>query len=797
MREKVTCSVLLLFLVLTSVVLVDSLFHHSKTKLDESRTPEDFVSADIQQHFTTTQFYENFGQVKNSEISFFGSVPGGQIGFGISKVIMRANDDSSQVVLSFEGSQRVSPIGSGEASYNANFFLGDRGTFTNTKVYTSIVYENLWSGINLIYKGSELGAKYEFHVEPGIDPSQIQIRCEGHDDLTIREKSLGINLKDSLLVDSGIIAFQGNAEIEADFVPLDQQSYGFKIDSYDFTQPLIIDPVVYFVNINASLDDFGFGLTLDSQGSVYGTGWTESWDFPAINAYDYELNGTTDCFVFKFTPDGSSIEYSTFIGGSNLEQGDGIRVDDSGFVYVVGWTNSEDFPTVNPYNDTYSDNGDLFILKLSPNGDALIYSTYVGGSEFDNNGDIAIDNQGNAYVTGNTGSPDFPMVNAFDATYDNVSTEAFVFKINPDGNTLLYSSYFGGTGDDIAQGIEIDSSGHAYVTGWTNSEDLPTTENAFETEHTEWVDVFLFKLNPEGDSLVYCTYIGATRYEFARDIAVDEYGAVYMVGLTFSPDFPKVNAYDSSSNGDVDCFMLKVDAAGESLMYSTYIGGNDTEQLFSIQVDQYGCAYAGGFTDSPNFPMENAYNETFPGGDTSGVILKMDADGNELLYSTYIGSNNDDLIGAINLDSAGNVYAGGVSFGIINDTNNRDNSSAVFVVKLSDWSDGDRDNMPHAWEIENGLNPNEYDGDGDLDSDGLTNIDEYTQGTDPNNADSDGDGYSDGLEVEGGYDPLNSEIGIMQLLSYNLVYIALGVGVVILVVLYIKKDALSEMYWNR
>jgi hypothetical protein len=168
-----------------------------------------------------------------------------------------------------------------------------------------------------------------------------------------------------------------------------------------------------------------------------------------------------------------------------------------------------------------------------------------------------------------------------------------------------------------------------------------------------------------------------------------------------------------------------------------------------------------------------------------------------LLYSTYIGTIHDDFIGAINIDANGTVYAGGVTIPFINDTHNVDNASAILVVKLTDWSDGDRDNMPHIWEIENGLNPNEYDGDGDLDSDGLTNRDEFSLGTDPTNADSDGDGYLDGLEVEGGYDPLNSEIGIMQLLSYNLVYIAVGVGVVILVVLYIKKDTLTEMYWNR
>jgi hypothetical protein len=800
MRGKVINSVLLLFLFLISIGLVDSLFYQPSTIQNASFTNEKNELAKFQQHVFTTLFYKNRGQVKDDEITFFGNLPGGQIGFGISKVFIRAESNRKSLILSFEGSRSVIPRGVREADYNANFFLGERGTYTNVRVYTSIVYDNLWSGVDLVYKGTEHGAKYEFHIDPGVDPAQIKVRCEGHDNLMIRKNSLNINTDDTLFIDDGLIAFQGNNEIKAEFETLDHQSYGFKIDEYDTSEPLIIDPLVYFSTINASLDDWGWAMTLDAYGSVYVTGWTESWDFPVISAYDNQIDGPTDCFVFKLSPDGNSLAYSTFIGGSDREQGNDIRVDASGNAYISGWTNSEDFPTVNAYNNTYNGDGSIFVCKLSPYGDDLIYSTYVGGSDAESSTGMAIDLEGNAFVCGWTYSHDFPMVDPFDSTHNgggDFGDDIFVFKLNPEGDSLLFSTYVGGSDDDVPTALELDSSGNIYVTGYTYSENLPATENAYETEHDLWMDIFLFKLNPRGDTMIYFTYISASRYEAPNDIAVDASGAVYMVGFTTSPGFPEVNAYDTTVNGRADCFMLKVSPLGDCLLYSTRIGGNDTEQLLSVAVDEYGCAYAGGFTDSWNYPTINAYNETYPGGDTSGIILKMDEDGNELLYSTYIGSNRDDFIGGINIDSSGTVYAGGITVGFINDTHNRDNSSALFFLKLTDWSDGDKDNMPHAWELDYGLNPHEDDGDGDLDSDGLSNSDEYAHGTDPTNSDSDGDGYPDGLEVDTGYDPMNPVVGIMQILSYNLIYILIAAGIVTLIVLYIKKDVLYNYYWNR
>jgi hypothetical protein len=801
MNHKVVNSVLLLFLIMTSVAIVDSQLYQSDTIFqNSSKSGEDSISTEIQQHFFMTQFYENLGQVNNNEIDYFGSVPGGRIGFGISKIFIQAEGESEHLTLSFENAQFVSPTAVGVAGHKANFFLGDRGTYTNVKVYTSIVYENLWSGIDLIYKGTEHGAKYEFQVKAGVDPNIIRVRCEGYDNIMIQDRTLNIDMKDSSLVDNGLIAIQENDEIKAKFVSHGSHSYGFQLDDYDISKGLTIDPLIYFTTINRSLDEFGLSMAIDSHGCVYGTGWTESWDFSAGIVYDNELDGPTDTFVFKLSSDGNSVEYSTFIGGSDRGQGNGIRVDGFGNAYIAGWTNSEDFPTINAYNSTYNGDGSVFVCKLSANGDELLYSTFVGGSDAESPDDLVVDNEGNVYVSGWTYSQDFPMVNPFDETHNGGSDngdDIFVFKLSPEGDTLLFSTYVGGSGDDISQGIEVDSNGNVYVCGWTDSEDFPTTENAYEEEAGLWIDIFVFKLSPTGDSLVYSTYIIATQYDFVRDLAIDQYGAVYLVGFTRSPDFPKVNAYDSTSNGGFDCIILKLSPSFESILYSTYIGGNDTEQLYSVVVDQYGCAYACGFTDSHNFPMENAANDTYPGGDTSGFVLKMDADGNELLYSTYIGTNNDDFIGAINIDSDGTAYVGGVSVVPINDTHNVDNSSAIIAAKLTDWSDGDRDNMPYAWELEHGLNPNVDDGDDDLDSDGLTNSDEFALGTDPTNDDSDGDGYSDGLEVDGGFDPLNAEIGIMQLLTYNITFILIGIGVIILVALYIKRDTLSEIYWNR
>ncbi|MFX0209191.1 MAG: SBBP repeat-containing protein, partial [Candidatus Hodarchaeota archaeon] len=285
--------------------------------------------------------------------------------------------------------------------------------------------------------------------------------------------------------------------------------------------------------------------------------------------------------------------YSTYIGGESIDQSESIFVDSTGCAYITGWTYSSDFPITNAF-DTLSDNTyDAFVLKLSATGDSLVYATYIGGGGSDYGHGLYVDSSGFAYITGETQSRDFPTVNAYQHSYKGGS-DAFVVKLAPSGDSILYSTYFGGSYLDFAQNIWVNSTGYAYVTGYTGSFDFPV-KNAVDSALNGDFDAFIFNLDDTGSSLVYSTYIGGSDTEHSEDIFVDALGNAYITGWTYSSDFPTVNANDATLNGIYDAFVVKLSLNGSTFLYATYIGGNSIERSSSIYVDSLGCAYITGY----------------------------------------------------------------------------------------------------------------------------------------------------------------------------------------------------------
>jgi uncharacterized protein (TIGR03437 family) len=319
--------------------------------------------------------------------------------------------------------------------------------------------------------------------------------------------------------------------------------------------------LVYSTYLGGSGVDVGHGIAVDAAGSAYVTGTTWSTNFPTQSAYQATSPNSTfqHAFVTKLTPAGNALIYSTYLGGSGDEWGYGIAVDAAGSAYVTGDTTSANFPTQSACQTTLQGSTDAFVTKLTPVGNALVYSTYLGGRGDDVGNGIAVDAAGSAYVTGETWSPNFPTQSAYQATYQGGNSDAFVTKLAPAGNALVYSTYLGGSSLDEGHGIAVDSAGSAYVTGYTASTNFPT-QSQYQARNPElYVDAFVTKLTPAGNALVYSTYLGGSGEDYGYGIAVDGAGSTYVTGYTQSSNFPTQSPYQATKQGGTwDVFVVKI-----------------------------------------------------------------------------------------------------------------------------------------------------------------------------------------------------------------------------------------------
>ena len=624
-------------------------------------------------------FEVNRGQT-DSRVKFFSRANGSELSLTETGAILRLRDSRNPFTLQFQGANaRANVKGLVQLPGYRNYLHGSDASKwqTNVPTFGSVVYEEIYPGINLTYYGNRRDLEYDFELAPGADPQVIRLAFDAQVRPSISQNGdLVLKSGTTELFERKPVVYQEiNGErrmIEGHYVLLGNREAGFKIGEYDRTQPLVIDPtLVYSTYLGGSGDDLGSSIAIDGSNNVYIAGTTSSANFPTHGPAFPNSAGLSDIFVTKIDPTGGNIVYSTYIGGGGLDRADGIAIDGGGNAYVVGRVGdtSTDFPTTAGALATTYRGGDFdgVLFKLNPQGNALVYSTFIGGEDNDSTEGIAVDLNGNAYITGGTRSNGFPLTASGFQSFRTGDTDAYLTKLNSAGSAVLYSTLLGGGSTDRGSGVAVDSSGNAYVAGYSGSPDFPT-QNAFQGFSGGSFDAFISKIDTNASgaaSLVFSTYLGGIGDDKAYGIAIDS-GAnnVYVVGQTSSNNLPLLSPAQPAFGGSFDAFIAKISSTGTKI-YTTYLGGTGDDRGTGIAVNSAGAAYVTGFTSSTNFPTVTPLQIANAGG-FDAFIAKLNPAGSAFLYSTYLGGSanesNTTTVTATNplvLDASGNAYVTG------------------------------------------------------------------------------------------------------------------------------------------
>ena len=592
---------------------------------------------------------------------------------------------------------------------HVSYFLGNSPSrwHADVPVWGGVRYADLYPGVDLELSGSSGAWRPRLIVHAGADIGRVRLRVEGADAVTLDGDRVRLStavgvahlpLLEVVPADGAALprarrpVMAGADEIAAPFTTGGAPTVDGRAGQSD---------LLHSTFIGGGREDLGQSIALDPTGAAYITGYTLSTDFPTTpGAFQASCGSCAqfyyDAFVSKVSPDGSTLVYATYLGGSREDcfysyAGDSctIAVDAAGSAYVAGYTLSEDFPVTPGAFDTTCNSCnsnslfDAFVVKLNPAGTGLVYSTFLGGANTESTHGIAVDAGGNAYVTGRTTSPAFPVTpGAFQTAYRGGGYDSFVTKLNPAGSGLVYSTFLGGTDDDChvfgspltSCGIAVDQTGAAYVTGSTQSYDFPVTPGAYQAQCNGacffWGDAYVTKLNPAGTALVYSTYLGGTSEDYGMSLAIDGAGNAYVTGSSQSSDFPVTpGAFQTVFAGNSDAFVAKLNATGSQLFYSTYLGGSHGDCFWcgdyglDIGVAENGTAVIAGQTLALDFPVTPGAFQPSCGGPYpscgDAFASRLSADGGTLLYSTYLGGGYQDQGDGIALDAQGMAHVTG------------------------------------------------------------------------------------------------------------------------------------------
>ncbi len=504
--------------------------------------------------------------------------------------------------MRFTGARRLRWHGRQRLPGRINELVGARRQWRrNLPVYGQAVADQLYPGVALRFEGRGGAMEWNLHFAPGATPQTVRLRFQGGNARIESDGSLQVaagGQKVNWLAPYAWQMRQGRrVPVAVRYTLRRHGEVGFRLGAYDARRELVIDP---------------------------------------------------------------TLAWATYLGGAGNDQASAVSTDSSGNIYITGFTLSTNFPVSSALQSKSGGSNDAFVTKVNPLGNKLIYSTYLGGSGDDEAAGIAVNSSGNAVVTGFTNSTNFPTTAGALATVAPGGYNAFVAELSAGGSSLLYSTYLGGTGNDYATGLTLDSLGDAYITGYTSSTDFPTTAGVVQPSLKGTVNAYVSELNAAGSALIYSTYLGGSGIDHANGIALDSGGNAYICGFTSSTDFPVTSAaFQTQFGGKYDAFVAELAPGGASLIYATYLGGNADDEANALTVDNAGAAYVTGYTLSTNFPVTiGAYQTTATYG-KNVFVTKLSAGGASLDYSTFIGGTGNDIGNAIAVDAQGYAYVAG------------------------------------------------------------------------------------------------------------------------------------------
>jgi hypothetical protein len=535
----------------------------------------------------------------------------------------------------------------------------------NIPVFSHVEYRYVYPGISLLFYSNGNDLEYDFAVDSEADVSAIRLRFTGMSRFSIDDQgALLFETPTGKLHHAPPNVYQirkgRKVVLPSRYRILEGGDIGFEVGTHDRSSPLVVDPAITFSTyLGGHGGDAGVAVTTDAFRNVYLTGWTELPDMPA--AVTLGSPHGIDIFVAKLNASDLSLAYLTYIGGESDDRPAGIAVDSAGSAILAGTTHSRTFPTYAAARSTLSGTQDAFVLKLSPTGASLLFSTFWGGTGANTASGVALDTTGSIYVVGTTDSTAFPTRNPLQAANAG-KQDAFLTKFDSTG-APQYSTYLGGAGDDFGMAVAVDAGGNPFVAGGTYSVNFPVL-HPLQSTNAGGEDAFLVKIAASGGGLIYGTYIGgdhgdSAAPETATGVAVDRSGSAYVTGVTSSPNFPTSSGVQTIyGGGATDAFICRVNTGGTKLLYSTYVGGSSTDYATAITLNGAGTTYITGYTVSPDFPIVSA-TQTTRGGDYDAFVTGILPNGAALTFSTYLGGSAADAANGIAVDVLGRMYVVG------------------------------------------------------------------------------------------------------------------------------------------